>query len=254
MRGSPEPSANLARVTDLLARVGDDERRVRVFAPDPAPSAPLPLLIFLHAFGETPASAIHDTHFDQLAATGAAIVAFPPASGRGWEAQVTEGLADSDVDEVFLRGLIERLTDAYPVDPQRVYVAGFSMGAVMAGRLACRLADRIAAVVIASGTPWIGDCRPSRPVSVLIVHGTGDSTFRYDAAVEMAQAWRTRDGCPPPADPEPIAGGATVTTSRGCAGGSVVSFISVSNGRHVWFTDPDATSIAWEFLAGRGRR
>ena len=248
--GSPEPTSSAATYQDPVFRVGDDERRVRVFVPDPAPSRPLPLLVFLHAAGESPATAIHDTRFDQLAAGGAAIVAFPPAAGRAWEAQVTRGLSDSDADEVFLTGLIEQLIDRYPVDPKQVDVAGFSMGAVMAGRLACRLADRITAVVIASGTSWIGACQPSRPVSVLIVHGTADSTFRYDAAVQMAQAWRTRDRCPAPADPEPIGGGATITTTLGCAGGSAVSLVSVSNGRHIWFTDPDATKLAWEFLTG----
>jgi len=45
----------------------------------------------------------------------------------------------------------------------------------MAYRLACERADRIAAVGIQAGSIEIPSCRPSRPVSVLAIHGNADS-------------------------------------------------------------------------------
>ena len=252
--GSGDATRSPIEPTELVFTVAGDERRVRVFVPDPMPAGKRPLVLFLHAAGETPAIAIRDTRLEQLTITDGAIVAFPPADGRAWGAQVTPGLSDSETDEAFLRGLIDQLINIYPVDPDRVYVAGFSMGAVMAGRLACRLADRIAAAAVVSGTPWIGDCMPSRPVSVLIVHGSGDSTFRHAAAESMAQAWRERDDCPPPSNPEAIGDGATRIGSDGCAGGTAVQFVSVENGWHTWFRKPDASALAWRFFVEHGRR
>ncbi len=233
--------------------VEDDERLVRVYLPNPEPTDLVPLVIVLHAAGDSPSLAVRETRFDRLGIAEGFIVAFPPAHGRAWAAQVTPGLADSDTDERYLRGLIDRLVEQLPVDPKRVYVTGFSMGAVMAGRLACQAADRIAAAAVVSGTPWIGDCRPSRPVSILIVHGTGDTTFRHGPANAMAEAWRTRLACPGSPASEPIGDGATAATSIDCADGTAVEFVSVENGWHTWFKRPDATALAWRFFTEHAR-
>jgi polyhydroxybutyrate depolymerase len=238
----------------LLANVDGDERRVRVYAPDPMPSGDLPLVIFLHPFGGTPASAAEETGFGDLAGAEGFIAAFPPAEQAAWAAQVTQGLSDRDTDSVFLAGLVDRLVEAYPVDPARTYVAGFSMGAVMAGRVACEHADRFAAAMLDAGAPWIGECRPSEPISVLIIHGTGDGTFRFDRAKAMATDWIERDGCTGAAAEITIGDDATASLSADCRQGTAVEFIAVDNGPHAWFRTPDATGLAWGFFAEHGRR
>jgi polyhydroxybutyrate depolymerase len=245
----PSPNEALEPVIDVRG----DQRRVRLYVPASPPAEPMPLVVHLHALGESTRDAVSETGWDRLAGSAGLIVAFPPARERAWSVQVTPGLPDDDVDEVFLGGLIDQLVATYPVDARRVYVTGFSMGAVMAGRLACRLSDRVAAVAIVSGTPWVGACTPSRPVSVLIVHGTGDSTFRFARAEAMAGAWRARDACPAPGEPTPIEGGATRLASDGCVDGTAVHLITVQNGRHAWFASPDATDLAWRFLIDHGR-
>jgi polyhydroxybutyrate depolymerase len=249
-----EATTSPAEPTELDVSVGDDVRHVRVFVPEPVPTTPRPLVVFLHAAGATPAGAVAETGLDRLARTDGAIVAFPPAYDRRWAAQVTPGLSDSDVDEAYLSGLLDQLVERYPVDPDRVFVAGFSMGAVMAGRLACRLADRIAAVAIVSGTPWVGACAPSRPVSVLIVHGTGDSTFRIGPAEALARAWRDRDGCASAASPRAIGDDATLVSADTCDEGTVVDFVTIANGPHAWFSSPDASELAWQFFVDHPRR
>jgi polyhydroxybutyrate depolymerase len=256
--GSPSvtPSVGVARIVSeqpLFAFEGD-ERRVRLYRPDPLPGGKLPLLIFLHAFGETPAAAVAETGFDRLAGTEGFIAVFPPASGRGWAAAVTAGLSDDAVDARWLGALLDHLLAAEPIDPDRVFVAGFSIGAVMADRLACQLADRIAGAVVVAGTPWAGDdCAPTQPVSMLIMHGTADPTFPYDAAKDLAKRWRTIDQCEGTAPEATVGSSATRVAATGCAHGTGVDFVTVPNGVHMWFQDPDATALGWEFVTGHAR-
>ena len=61
-----------------------------------------------------------------------------------------------------------------------IYVTGVSNGGGMAARAACELADRLAAAApVAGGYGTLPACRPSRPLPVLEVHGTGDGVVPY---------------------------------------------------------------------------
>lgn len=81
----------------------------------------------------------------------------------------------------FLRQLITTVKSRYRViNPKKVYVVGFSVGAFMASRVAVSLSDVVAAVSINSGslqsslsTPTVGNI--ASPVSVVEYHGTQDS-------------------------------------------------------------------------------
>lgn len=247
---SPGPSAVL---DEPVFALDGDARRVRVYRPATMPAGKLPLLLFLHPSGETPAAAVMETRFDRLAATAGFIAAFPPASSNGWAAQNTPGLSDSPVDQVWLTKLLDRLLATEPIDPNRVFVAGFSRGAVMTERLACVIADRIAAAVVVGGAPWVGDCTPSKPLSILFVHGTADSTLRISGARQVADQWRALDGCEPAPSPSPIGDTATVQTNDRCRGGTAVEFVTVQDGSHAWFTEPDTSALSWDFLTEHAR-
>jgi polyhydroxybutyrate depolymerase len=84
-------------------------------------------------------------------------------------------------DVEFIRQLIDAAIRSDAVDPSRVYIAGFSRGGMMAYRLGCELADRVAAIAAIGGN--MSDrhgnidavrCRPAAPVSLLAIHGTDD--------------------------------------------------------------------------------
>ena len=235
-----------------MITVGDDSRRIRVIVPEPEPAGAVPLLVFLHEFGGSAAEAVRQTGFDRLAGEAGFIAAFPPSDGRGWAASVSEGLSDSDVDEAYLDGMLEQLLATYRIDPERVYVAGFSIGAVMAGRVACRLSDMVDGVAVVSGNAWAGDCDPARPVPILIMHGTADSTYPITAAEGLAEAWRERDGCSGTPATRALGNEATVAASDDCDDGAVVEFVSVTDGWHTWFREPDATHLVWEFFSDIG--
>ena len=201
----------------------------------------------------TTAAAATDTGFGDLAGTNGFIAVFAPSAGRGWAAQVTAGLSDDPVDERWLSALLDRLLATEPIDPDRVFVAGFSIGAVMTDRLACRLADRIAAAAVVGGTPWAGECARSKPVSILQMHGESDPTFRFDGAVKLAAQWRDLDHCSGTASPAALGTTATIESSTGCSAGTGVDLVAVQKGIHTWFAEPDATTLAWDFFTRHGR-
>jgi polyhydroxybutyrate depolymerase len=130
-----------------------------------------------------------------------------------------------------------------------VTAVGFSNGGLMANALACRAADRIRAIVlVASGYEGLGRCSPSRPVSVLDVHGTSDQVVGYRGLRAFVGTWARRDGCSatPTARREPE----RVTHLRwhGCRGGSRVEHLRVAGDTHGWPALVDANGPMVRFL------
>ena len=83
-------------------------------------------------------------------------------------------------DEDFIRQMINDLEARYPVDRSRIYVVGASAGTWVAYRLACDMADEIAAIASVAGTMRLSDaCQPGKPVSILEMHGTLDSVHPW---------------------------------------------------------------------------
>lgn len=77
-------------------------------------------------------------------------------------------------DAAFLRTLVAELTKKLPVDPKRVYLAGFSNGANMAARAMVEMDDVFAAGHVAAGSLQVaGPAKTPRPVVVSV--GTLDA-------------------------------------------------------------------------------
>lgn len=249
-------------------------RTYRVFVPPTLDrSQPAPLVLVLHGGANTAQDAVQITGFDKQASIGEFIVAYPEGTRTEWNAGRCCGSAPSrNPDDVgFLTQLLDRLQSDYPIDPARVFVTGVSNGAMMAYRFACEQADRVSAVASVAGAVRVDACQPSRPVSVLEIHGTEDPLLPYEGgapdAVEaagasypstraMMQRWTEIDGCPPPLRPA-IAGPVTTDTWEGCANGTTVKLITVQGGGHLWFAPGlgpangalDATSTIWRFFS-----
>ena len=193
-------------------------------------------------------------------------VEFSWADGRGASIPDRQG-----VDDVgFLVALVDRLSHDYGIDRGRVFATGMSAGAFMATRLACERADIVSAIAPVAGSLGTAfPCAPSRPVSVLEVHGTADPVVPFSggamlgrggvsdivAPPAMAQRWRDLNGCPGPVeDVLAGAGGGTVVhrfTSVGCADGTEVVFVQVDGGGHTW--PVDASEASGQFFAAHGR-
>ncbi len=152
-------------------------------------------------------------------------------------------------DIAFLTALIEQLQVDHRIDPARVYVAGVSAGAMMAYRLACEAADRVGWVGSLAGAMVLDQCRPSRPVPVIEIHGHRRRLEPYEGGVvqpegvatqpapptpAVVEHWASLNGCPGGPE-EQTEGLVTTSTWAGCAGGSAVKLVSVEGGGHTWF-------------------
>jgi len=177
---------------------------------------------------------------------------FTGTSGQGWN--VLGGTLSSNDDIRFTLEMIDQLSADYAIDQQRVHVTGWSMGASMTYEIACARYDRIASLAalanqMDNGT--IQSCTPTRPVSMLQFHGTGDPIVPYDgvsgaglvfeSADQTAAYWASLAGC----SAEPVESGepdlvatdsSTVTRFlyEGCDSDTEVGFYRINEGGHSW--------------------
>ncbi|RKN10852.1 alpha/beta hydrolase family esterase [Streptomyces radicis] len=205
-----------------------------------------PVVLAFHGRGNTGAGT---EEFSKLS-TLPAVVVYPEGvvgTGDG-DRQAWQGApyAAPGVDDVaFTADLLDALTAALCVDERRVYATGKSNGAGFAALLACRMADRVAAIAPVAGAyyPGTGEgCAPSRPVPVIAFHGTGDVTIPYGGDADRGlpaisgwvAAWAGRNGCA--ADPFTRAVKPDIAVSRwvGCERGARVEHVAVADGGHTW--------------------
>ena len=235
---------------------------------------PAPLVVLLH--GYTSSAAEQELYFKLGAESERRgfLYALPdgtqePDGDRFWNA--TNACCDfqgSGVDDsAFLSGLIDQVKASYSVDPARVYLVGHSNGGYMAYRMACDHADQITAVVSLAGAMWSNpaQCAPTRPVSVLQIHGTADEVVsytggsRYPGAEETVADWRELDGCSPEAvtgRPLDLVADApdaetAVTYAGGCRGGTIVELWTIRGGSHVPALNGAFATAVIDFLYAR---
>ena len=216
------------------------------------PGPPNGLVLNLHGAGMTGNQQADVTGYNSVADRYGFVVAYPDGFDTTWADGRGASLPDRQgVDDVgFLSTLIDQLSRAYAVPPGRVFVTGMSAGGFMANRLACERADLVTAIAPVSGTLGAGfPCAPSRPVSVMAVHGTADPVVPFDGGVmngrggtsdilsapALAERWRELDGCPGPLVADPAGSGEVQQlTAAGCAGNTAVTLVQINGGGHTW--------------------
>ncbi len=177
---------------------------------------------------------------------------------------------DEQVDDVaFVKLLRTELIASWGADPARIYATGISNGGMMSTRLACELGDQIAAVAPVASPGYVEDCKPTRAVPTLFVHGKQDPCALYEggascggcwqramddmlgtdsgaqgkfactSAVEQAQFWRAKAKCSDSVVTTYNQGDVVCTEHRDCdASEFSVGLCTLENGGHHW---PGAT-------------
>jgi polyhydroxybutyrate depolymerase len=236
-------------------------REYRLFQP-PAlnKTMPAPLVIALHGTPMNADDFATSTHLDTEAATAGFLVAYPNGCNSSWE--YPEG-GPKAAQINFISTLITQVEARFRIDKNRIFLVGFSAGTVMSYRLACDLSGQVAAVAAVADAMRPDDCSPSRPVSILQMHGTDDCwvggcPFPYLLGADAVnQRWRTIDGCT--GDPTVSQSGITKTSQWRCKDGVTVRLDAITGGHHTWFGchfcdpvpgEPDANSVIWSFFSG----
>jgi poly(hydroxyalkanoate) depolymerase family esterase len=129
----------------------------RLFLPaDLRRDAPVPLLVALHGCLQTPADFAAGTRFDEIGARFGSIVVYPEQSKRAnasrcWNWFATKHQTRRGGEPARILRLVDELVRLYPVDRNRIYVAGLSAGGSMAAILGEQAPDVFSGVAISAG-------------------------------------------------------------------------------------------------------
>jgi polyhydroxybutyrate depolymerase len=244
-------------------------RDYRLFVPVGARQA-RPLLLALHPLHGTAVSWERRSGLDAGAAANGVVVAYPDGVGHSWNAGTCcQPAAGRGLDDVgFLRAVVADVARRTPIDLSRVAVTGFSNGALMSYRFVCTAASTAHVAVAVAGDLVSGACTPSRPVSLLHVHGGRDPVI---PAGGEASSPLDPSGFPPARTSVALVaaadrcGGASdvgaalvsVWRATGCAGGARVELLTSARLGHAYPVGHAATSaygvdmavLTWQFLA-----
>ena len=275
-----------ASVSETL-KSGGDLRNYWLVRPEGLEKTkPAPLLMVLHGSAGSGEDMMTVTQrgFERLADKEKFVVVYPDALERRWNDQ------GGTVDDVgFLLAIVDKLVADGLVDKNRIYVAGISNGGMMAQRLACEQADRIAGIATVAGglpEPLQATCKPARALPVLVIHGTEDPIVPWSggavagfedfgkvlSARETAKFWAANNRCgdggviaaEPDRDPKD---GTRVKMEvfASCPAGAAVKLAAVEGGGHTWpggyqylperfigrtSQDVDANMLIWDFFKG----
>ena len=275
-----------ASVSETL-KSGGDLRNYWLVRPEGIEKTkPAPLLMVLHGSAGSGEDMMTVTRrgFERLADKEKFVVVYPDALERRWNDQ------GGTVDDVgFLLAIVDKLVADGLVDKNRIYVAGISNGGMMAQRLACEQADRIAGIATVAGglpEPLQATCKPARALPVLVIHGTEDPIVPWSggavagfedfgkvlSARETAKFWAANNRCgdggviaaEPDRDPKD---GTRVKMEvfASCPAGAAVKLAAVEGGGHTWpggyqylperfigrtSQDVDANMLIWDFFKG----
>lgn len=245
----------------------------------------LPLIISLPGFTSNPTGQQYLTRWNEVADNEGLIVVYPQGTSFPLRWNSSTALTDSDVDDVqFIADLIDEVSNIVAVNPTRIYVDGMSNGGSMANRVACEMADKVAAVGVVTG-PLLeppGGCNPQRPISLIAFYGTEDPLVAYEGGIvsesfisrlihrssppvsfpsvkSYIAAWAERNGCPPLPEPLPANGDASGVRYTGCKDTSEIVFYTIEGGGHTWpggrptfvgktSRDINASQVMWEFF------
>ena len=283
-------AVTLAAPVSETLKSGGDLRNYWLVRPEGLEKTkPAPLLMVLHGSAGSGEDMMTVTQrgFERLADKEKFVVVYPDALERRWNDQ------GGTVDDVgFLLAIVDKLVADGLVDKNRIYVAGISNGGMMAQRLACEQADRIAGIATVAGglpEPLQATCKPARALPVLVIQGTEDPIVPWSggavagfedfgkvlSARETAKFWAANNRCgdggviaaEPDRDPKD---GTRVKMEvfASCPAGAAVRLAAVEGGGHTWpggyqylperfigrtSQDVDANSLIWNFFKETGK-
>jgi polyhydroxybutyrate depolymerase len=243
---------------------GDSGGYIRQLPSSYTGRTPMPVVVDLHGYGVSAADMIRVTQLGTYGNRDGFITITPQVARHipYWQT----GFKSKDL--AFLRGVIANVTSSLCVDQNRIFVTGYSNGAIMASVLACADAAQVAAIAPVSGIANPSHCNPSRPVPVVAFHGTSDPLVSYTGGLgslayklplppgtkgtisqllgnnvpqsttgpsipQTTAAWAKRDGCSSTSTTRVVAKNVALI-SYPCANGSSVELYRIRGGGHTW--------------------
>jgi polyhydroxybutyrate depolymerase len=264
-----------AQTVQTLLSVDGLDRTVTIRDIEDAANALVPALILMHGAGGSSEKMEGGTGMTGIAEDNGFVVAYPdgtstemPVGGQSWNAgSCCAAPVAKDIDDAaFISAVIDELVANHGVDPERVYIGGFSNGGMMSYRSACEFGDRIAGIVVVGGALNVTGCDAPSELPVLIIHGTADATVPYGGGVPNANTaarlgswvnasvadavsyWSGRNDC---TSHSTVTDDGTITDEKyaGCLDGSGLEVVSILGGTHRWPTTKSEDFNASKYIA-----
>ncbi len=267
----PGRSGQVEIPADPAVSAGATRRTYRVHVPTGYRSdRPVPAVLLLHGNGGSAADLDDVSGLSELADRRGFLAVYPQGMsvGAGRPFWAAAGRVEAGVDDLrFTTDLLDDLQGRLCVDPARVAAAGFFAGGGAVALMACDLAGRVASVAPVAAALYTepGECRPSRPVPVLAIHGTNDRVVPYGGRRPTVEwplpmppmptwlgEWATRDGCPGDAAVFLDTPEATGFRWTGCRDGIEVIHYRINGGGHEaprTIGGRPFAEVVWEFFA-----
>lgn len=263
-----------------------DPRRFDVFLPNAYdPAQKYPIVISLHPGASNSVNHADGSKWHELGKTEGFITVYPNgrqnnpnSNARLWNAYDQSAGMQAVDDKGFLNAMLDTLIARYGVDTCRVYLSGFSNGAMMLFRMACEYTNRFAAYAPLSGgwgygtDGFCGDgncdgdpaspacdwnmanvnCQPMRKPPLIFMKGSleGDNLPTCRATIDSLQKiyWSTFLNCAGWQSDTFLAAGKTLVRERftDCNAGAEYQFLTVIGNGHLWHQP--ATALFWDFF------
>ena len=233
------------------------QRNVMWVIPDDI-ETPAPLIIALHPHGVAGGMFAQMSGLKPLAKRDGVVIAFPSAYIYEWNDGAYSRRHEEDDTRVIL-DIIEEAQEKADIDLSRVYLVGYSNGAMMALRAASEAPETFAGVASISGTMIRRFTeKPTTPLDVLIVHGTDDRTIKMTGGIEymstqqIAQYWAKVADCDDSVFDEPMnfSDRLSIITTENCE--HIIESVVIQGMGHNWSDNVYNTpERIWEFFGLR---
>jgi polyhydroxybutyrate depolymerase len=239
---------------------------------------PLPVIVDLHGYSEPAALQTQVSDWATFGDTHG-VISITPEINRPVELWNTAN-SSSNTDLEWFGTLMSTVESHLCVDRRRLFVDGYSNGAMMTSLIACRFADQVAAVAPVAGIQAPPGCHPARAVPVIAFHGTADPFVPYQGGIgpkalelpapdgsggtlgqslgpsatkgpsvpQQTTTWAKRNGCAAHPIDHVVASDVTLITYR-CPRGHEVELYRVTGGGHAW--PGSASTNAMSTIVGR---
>ncbi|WP_300058987.1 PHB depolymerase family esterase [uncultured Roseobacter sp.] len=158
-------------------------------------TTPLPVMLHFHGWQRTGALPVKHQRISGATRRRGVLLLAPNGLRKTWD------FWDSETEDVaFAAAVLEDAARRYPIDPERIYVSGYSFGSAMAWRFVCENGDGVAALLAVAGTLRQSEDCPQAPREVRHVHGLADTVMDFpvgpggDETYPVA-LWRAHFGC-----------------------------------------------------------
>lgn len=191
-----------AQQTKYTGTINNLSREWIFYIPQDLPESP-PLVFCLQGCCSDYAQWASQSGYNKVADTAKIIVCYPNATSTSLQGQINDRDWDvtGDKDLKFILALIDTAVKKYHIDQTRIYATGFSYGGCFSNYLGCVYPDKFAAIAPSAGYVMTlqlkeRNCKTTRPVPVLHMHGTNDQIVAYSSGVKSVGIWVKLNECP----------------------------------------------------------